>query len=85
MILTKLNGRGCKVLAEPNKNYDYVKAALAYDPIQIMTAQGNAKETLYPFKVFSNLYKGLYNRVFVDDPNSIRSEIENNLKKIKGG
>ena len=83
LIRSNLNGRGCKVLAEPNGNYDYVKAALVYDPIQIMTAQGNAKETLYPFKIVSDLNKGLYNRVFVDDPNSIRSEIENNLKKIK--
>lgn len=83
LIRSNLNGRGCKVLAEPNGNYDYVKAALVYDPIQIMTAQGNAKEILYPFKVVSDLNKGLYNRVFADDPNSIRSEIQNNLKKTK--
>ena len=83
IIYRKLNGRGCKVLAEPNGNYDYVKAALIYNPIQFMTAQGNAKETLYPFKVVSDINKKLYNRVFVDDPNSVRSEIENNLKKTK--
>ncbi|MDD8037537.1 MAG: hypothetical protein PHC59_15450, partial [Thomasclavelia ramosa] len=79
IILSKLNGRGCKTLAEPNGNYDYVKAALVYDPIQFMTAQGNAKETLYPFKVASDLNKRLYHRFDNEDPNSYRSIIADNL------
>ncbi len=83
LIFTKLNGRGCKVLAEPNKNYDYVKAALVYDPIQFMTAQGNAKETLYPFKVVNDLYKRLYLRLFNEDPNYFRSIIVDNLNLDK--
>ncbi|MDD4404958.1 MAG: hypothetical protein PHO36_09280 [Parabacteroides sp.] len=84
LIQSNLNGRGCKILAEPNGNFDYVKAALTYDPIQFMTAQGNAKETLYPFKVVDDLNKSLYNRIFNDDPNSFRSLIDNNLKLPKG-
>lgn len=83
LIRSKLNGRGCKVLAEPNGNYDYVKAALVYDDIQFMTAQGNAKETLYPFKVVGDLKKGLFSRVFNNDPNSLRPEIESNLNLPK--
>jgi len=83
IIRSNLNGRGCKILAEPNGNYDYVKAASAYDPIQFMTAQGNAKETLYPFKVVGDLKKSLYTRIFNDDPNSFRSLIDNNLKLPK--
>jgi len=83
IIRSNLNGRGCKILAEPNGNFEYVKAALTYDPIQFMTAQGNAKEILYPFNVVNDLKKGLYKRFDNEDPNSYRSLIIDNLKLDK--
>ncbi|MGE4332068.1 MAG: hypothetical protein AB7E53_03220 [Macellibacteroides sp.] len=79
IITSKLNGRGCKILAEPNGNYDYVKAALVYNPIQLMTAQNNTKDTLYPFKVVSDLNKKLIHRYDNKDPNMYRSIIVDNL------
>ena len=78
IITSKLNGRGCKILAEPNGNYDYVKAALVYNPIQLMTAQNNTKDTLYPFKVVSDLNKKLIHRYDNKDPNMYRSIIVDN-------
>ena len=83
LIRLNLNGRASKILAEPNGNFEYVKAALTYDPIQFMTAQGNAKETLYPFNVVKDLKKGLYKRFDNEDPNSYRSLIIDNLKLDK--
>jgi hypothetical protein len=89
IILDKLAGRGCKTLAEPNGNKTYVRAALDYAPIQIMTAQnaGGATdpelERLYPFKVNSDLDKGLLQRVFYDSSYDIISQIEAQLRKDK--
>lgn len=88
IILEKLSGRGCKTLAEPNGNKTYVRAALGYSPIQIMTAQtaGTSDPTLirlYPFKVDSDLNKGLLQRNFHDTPFNIISEIEAELRKKK--
>lgn len=83
LIRLKLNGRGCKILAEPNGNYNYVNAALKYDPIQFMTAQKNTQEVLYPFNVVNDLKKGLYNRLDHKDPNSYRFLINDNLKLDK--
>lgn len=83
IIISKLKGRGCKILTEPNGRFKYVEAGYKYDDIQFMTAQGNAKETLYPFKVVGDLKKGLFSRVFNNDPNSLRLEIESNLNLPK--
>lgn len=82
IIRMKLNGRAAKVLAEPNGNFDYIKAAIKYEPIQFMTAQGNANKLLYPFKVEDDLYKSMYTRFF-DDLNHLKSLIESNLKVSK--
>ena len=79
IILSKLNGRGCKILAEPNGKFTYVEAGYKYDGIQFMTAQENAKETLYPFSVVSDLNKSLYNRMVNKDPNNYRPLIVDNL------
>lgn len=70
IILDKLSGRGCKMLAEPNGNKSYVTAALTYDPIQVMTAQAGTVR-LYPFQVKEDdLSKKLLNRTFYqqDEP-----------------
>lgn len=88
IILNKLSGRGCKTLAEPNGNKTYVRAALNYDPIQIMTAQnpgasGPELERLYPFKVNSDLDKSLLQRAFYDSPYNIITQIGTQLGKDK--
>lgn len=82
IIRMKLNGRAAKVLAEPNGNIDYIKAAIKYEPIQFLTAQENADRILYPFKVEDDMYKGLYSRYFYNI-NLFKSSIENNLKAPK--
>ncbi|WP_270516864.1 hypothetical protein [Sanguibacteroides sp. AM78-02pH3A] len=77
-ISDKLSGRICKVLTEPDGNKTYVEAALAYDPIRIMTAQNEAS-TLYPFKTTNDLYKQLLNRFFYTTEQAkeyIRSELQ---------
>lgn len=88
ILLEKLSGRGCKTLAEPNGNKAYVRAALDYAPLQIMTAQNDGGgefelESLYPFKVNSDLHKGLLQRYFYDSPFDIVPRIEAQLRKDK--
>lgn len=89
IILDKLAGRGSKTLAEPNGNKTYVRAALDYAPIQIMTAQNEGGATdpelerLYPFKVNFDLDKGLLHRAFHDSPYDILPQIEAQLRKDK--
>lgn len=65
-IIKHLSGRGCKTLAEPNGNKNYVTAARLPDvPIQIMTAQTQTIK-LYPFQVNTDLQGDLLNRSFFD-------------------
>lgn len=85
IILNKLSGRGSKTLAEPNGNKTYVRAAIEYPPIKIMTAQnpGDAPvrlERLYPFQVNSDLNKSLLQRAFYDSPYDIVARIESQLR-----
>ncbi|MEG0646299.1 MAG: hypothetical protein RR471_03920 [Bacteroides sp.] len=81
-IRKRLSGRGCKTLAEPNGNKNYVTAALSYSSIQTMTAQ-NGTEILYPFQVESQLSKTLINRVFNDNPSIFKGVINDELKRPK--
>lgn len=88
IILDKLAGRGCKTLAEPNGNKTYVRAALDYAPIQIMTAQntgaaGTELQRLYPFTVDSDLHKHLLQRKFYNSTYDIVSQIETQLREDK--
>jgi len=88
ILLDKLSGRGCKTLAEPNGNKTYVRAAIDYPPIQIMTAQnvGGAEfelRRLFPFKVDSDLRKGLVHRGFYDSPLDVIPQIETRLIQTK--
>lgn len=70
IILDKLDGRGCKMLAEPNGEKIYIEAAEQYHPIRTMAAQSGAVK-LYPFKVNTNLEKTVLERAFYDPaPNS---------------
>lgn len=86
IILDRLAGRGCKTLAEPNGNKTYVRAAVDYAPIQVMTAQNEGVsapelERLYPFKVNSDLKKSLLKRTFYDYSFDIIPDIESQLRK----
>ena len=79
IILKKLTGRGCKMLAEPNGNKTYTTAALQYPDIQTMTAQ-NGTVKLYPFKVSNDLNKELLHRTF-DTPEKFKTMIKQELLK----
>jgi hypothetical protein len=86
IVLDKLDGRGCKTLAEPNGNKTYVRAALDYAPIQIMTAQGAGASDpelvhLQPFKVNSDLHERLIQRYIYESPFDIITPIETELRK----
>ncbi|WP_455585946.1 hypothetical protein [Bacteroides sp.] len=81
-ILKHLNGRGCKMLAEPDGNKTYVNAARKYPPIQTMTAQTGAVK-LYPFKVQDDLHHTLIERWFNDSPEHFKPTIEEQLQKPK--
>ncbi|MEN6619581.1 MAG: hypothetical protein ABFC28_08855 [Rikenellaceae bacterium] len=82
IILSKLSGRGCKTLAEPNGNKAYVTAALSYDPIQTMTAQ-NETVVLYPFQVKDDLHKQLLGRGFYSPEDIMGGTTEAQLKLRK--
>lgn len=79
IILEKLSGRGCKMLAEPNGNKTYVNAALSYSPIQTMTAQTQGIK-LYPYQDSQNLNKALIERSFYNPP---LNDKRNNIDMIK--
>lgn len=80
IILEKLSGRGCKMLAEPNGNKTYVQAAQAYPAIQTMTAQADA-DKLYPYQENMNLEKVLIERAFYDPPEKMKDDIAKELLK----
>ncbi|MDD4032980.1 MAG: hypothetical protein PHS48_07030 [Bacteroidales bacterium] len=82
IILQKLSGRGCKMLAEPDGNKEYITAASAYEPIQTMVAQEGAV-TLYPFQVKDDLQKILLERTLFSSVGNIKTAIENQLKLKK--
>ena len=88
IIQSKLSGRGCKTLAEPNGNKTYIEAANQYDPIQTMVAQTQVDD-IYPFKVTNDLLKAVHKRSFKDDPSEfkqlIKSENDKYLPKERKG
>ena len=86
-IQLHLQNRGCKVLAEPNGNKDYVRAAYNYSSIQTMTAQNNSdsifSRELYPYMIDTiDLYQVLIKRYFLD-PEDIRARVLTELQKLK--
>ena len=88
ITLEKLSGRGLKILAEPNGNYNYLLAAMDYKPIRIMTAQGTQAggpvvKRHFPYKVDSDLEKEILQRTFYNNTFDITARIENELKKNK--
>lgn len=88
ITLNKLSGRGMKVLAEPNGNYNYLLAGKKYPSIRIMTAQntksgGPVVKRHFPYKVDSDLEKEVLQRTFYNNTFDITARIENELKKNK--
>lgn len=81
-ILKHLDGRGCKMLAEPDGNKTYVTAAVQFKPIQTMTAQAGTVK-LYPFQIKDDLRNVLIERWFNDSPNYFKPIIEEQLRKPK--
>lgn len=71
LILDKLQGRGCKMLAEPNGDKIYIEAGMNYSPVLTMALQSGGMK-LKPFQVHSDLKKATLERVFNDDPNKIK-------------
>lgn len=67
IIQEKLNNRSCKMLAEPNGDKEYIKAAMNYPPIRTITAQSGALK-LYPFQEKRDLEKRVIERVFYAAP-----------------
>lgn len=73
IMLNKLSGRGCKMLAEPNGNKTYTNAALAYQPIQTMTAEKGGT-ILYPYQREQDLKKTIIQRSFFNPSNIDKRE-----------
>ena len=67
MIREKLNNRTCKMLAEPNGDKNYIKAALRYDKIRTLCAQSGATK-LYPFQENGDIEQVVIERAFYDPP-----------------
>ena len=90
IMLQKLSGRGCKILAEPEGNKTYIRASEGYTPIQGITAQAET-EVIYPFTVERDLNKVLQHRDFMstkeaqDEINSQLSLAAENRRAIHIG
>lgn len=79
IVLDRLSGRGCKMLAEPNGNKTYVTAAMSYDPIQTIFVQSGGGR-LRPFAVEGDLVKTVLERGFWQ-PKDIPGVIEAQLAR----
>lgn len=78
IIKEKLNGRSCKVMAEPNGNKTYIRASLLFDDIKVITAQ-TGTEAIIPASD-ANMTKKILHRDFFSLDN-IKSVITDNLHK----
>ena len=74
IILEKLNGRGCKMLAEPNGDKRYTQAAEKYSAIRTITNQ-NGGIKLIPFQIKNDLSKVVIERFLEEDINKIKEKI----------
>lgn len=82
LVLDRLAGRGCKMLAEPNGNKNYITAAQSYNPIQTIFLQSGG-EKLVPFAVEDDLFKRKIERSFWL-PREVPGEIERQLARPVG-
>ncbi len=82
LIISKLSGRGCKFLAEPNGNKTYLSAAQSYAPIKTTTAQGDGggftAESIVPF-AGGDITGKLVLREFYDSPEDVKTKIAEQL------
>lgn len=76
IILDRLLGRDCKMLARPNGNNTYINAGIKYAPIQTMTMEAGGTK-LYPSQA-TDLFKVPVERVFYH-----LSEDVSSLEQIK--
>lgn len=90
MIREKLNNRTCKMLAEPNGDKNYIKAALRYDKIRTLCAQSGATK-LYPFQENGDIEQVVIERAFyappegsgLTNPDMIKAAILKEMKNPK--
>lgn len=82
IILDRLAGRGCKMLAEPDGNKTYVAAAMSYGPVRSIAVQSGG-EKLRPFAVEGDLVKTALERGFWQ-PKEIPGVIEAQLARPVG-
>lgn len=75
IITKKLNGRTCKILAEPNGNKTYIEAGRACSFIKSLTNQ-NSGFMLHPFKVQTDLKKEVIERLVEEDVEKIKQNIK---------
>lgn len=78
IILDKLSGRGCKMLAEPNGEKVYLEAAKSYPTISTLTAQNGAM-IVYPFKEDLNIDHVTIERRFYERPYQIKEYVEQTI------
>lgn len=78
IIVDRLQGRGCKMLAEPNGNKTYVEAGKDYPQIRTLTSQSEA-DKIQPFEEGLDLDKRLIERAFFDNHDNIKKDIEKEL------
>lgn len=78
IILNKLSGRGCKMLAEPGGDKAYLEAAKSYPLISTLTAQTGAL-IVYPFKEGLDIDHVTIERAFYDRPAQVEERITQTL------
>lgn len=84
IVAERLNGRRCKLMAEPNGNQTYLEASMECDGIHTMTSQGNMSVKLYPWKLTSeSVDKAVWERVFYTDYEVLKSDITKCLSLSK--
>ncbi len=81
-IKSRLAGRGCKMLTEPNGNKAYILAAQEFSDILTITAQSGGQK-LYPFQVSGDLKQAVLERTVYDNFTDIYSKINTEMSKPK--
>lgn len=74
-IAQKLNGRTCKILAEPNGDKTYINAALQYPFIKSLTNQSSGY-ILRPFQLQTDLKKETLERFVEEDIEKIKDKLK---------
>jgi hypothetical protein len=84
IVCERLNGRQCKLMAEPNGNQTYLEASMDCDVIRTMTSQGDLSVKLFPWKLTSeNVDKAVWERIFYTDYETLKDDIAKCLNLAK--